>query len=153
VYVEKVRYDEWGQRVYIRLGNGVETTYQYDENRRWLKEIETVSQKGYGTPVLQNIRYSFDSVGNVSEYVNAAGSYTTKQEYKYDALYQLTNVKGQTENRQYGLIDYKAGYEQTYTFDNSGLGNMLNKESSATQSDSRRLGDELNYKLDYEYAK
>jgi hypothetical protein len=30
---------------------------------------------------------------------------------------------------------------------------MLNKESSAAQSDSRRLGDELNYKLDYEYAK
>jgi hypothetical protein len=124
-----------------------------DENRRWLKEIETISQKGYGMPVLQNIQYSFDSVGNVSGYENNVGSYTTKQSYEYDSLYQLTNVKGQTENRRYGLIDYKAGYEQTYTFDKTGLGNMLNKESSATQSDSRRLGDELNYNLDYEYAK
>jgi RHS repeat-associated protein len=151
-YVDKIGYDEWGQRVYIKLGNGVETTYQYDENRRWLKEIETVSQKGYGTPVLQNIKYSFDSVGNVSGYTNTAGSYTTAQQYEYDNLYQLTNVKGQTENRQFGLIDYTASYEQTYSFDNAGLGNMMNKNSSSIQSDSRLLGDDLNYKLDYEYA-
>jgi RHS repeat-associated protein len=122
------------------------------ESRRWLKEIETVSQKGCGTPVLQNIKYSFDGVGNVSGYTNTAGSYTTAQQYEYDSLYQLTNVKGQTENRQFGLVDYTASYEQTYSFDNAGLGNMMTKNSSSVQSDSRLLGDDLNYKLDYEYA-
>ncbi|MDR1700360.1 MAG: hypothetical protein LBR68_04135 [Lachnoclostridium sp.] len=33
------------------------------------------------------------------------------------------------------------------------IDNVMCKESSATQSDSRNLGDELNYNLDYEYAK
>lgn len=33
-YVDRIGYDAFGQRVYLKLGNGVETTYSYDENRR-----------------------------------------------------------------------------------------------------------------------
>ena len=43
------------------LGNGVDTSYKYDEARRWLAEIKTVKA---GT-TLQNIHYEFDAVGNV----------------------------------------------------------------------------------------
>ena len=35
-YINQVGYDEFGQRAYIEYGNGVRTTYTYDENRRWL---------------------------------------------------------------------------------------------------------------------
>ena len=37
--VTDIGYDEFGQRTYIRYGNGVRTDYEYDENRRWLKSI------------------------------------------------------------------------------------------------------------------
>nr|WP_255949272.1 RHS repeat-associated core domain-containing protein [Brucepastera parasyntrophica] len=144
-YVDKIGYDEWGQRVYLRLGNGVETTYEYDENRRWLSGIET----GKAGTVLQNMSYSFDRVGNVSGYENNAGTYMTKQDYTYDSLYQLTGVTG--ESRASGANEYQAAYSQSYRFDEGGLGNMMEKVSSSSQSDGRMLGDDLNYSLDYEY--
>ena len=40
-YIDTIVYDEHGQRVYIKYGNGVETKYRYDDKRRWLKDIET----------------------------------------------------------------------------------------------------------------
>ncbi len=40
-YVQDIGYDEYGQRVYIKYGNGIETSYTYDENRRWLDNIDT----------------------------------------------------------------------------------------------------------------
>ena len=152
-YVEKIGYDEWGQRVYLKLGNGVETMYRYDENRRWLDEIYTAK----GSTVLQNISYTFDDAGNVGGYVNdtgsrTAGSYRTSQEYGYDSLYQLTSASGYTMQMSYnGVEDYHAEYHQEFMFDSSGLGKMLEKKSSAIQSDSRKIGDDLNYTLDYEY--
>ena len=152
-YVEKIGYDEWGQRVYLKLGNGVETMYRYDENRRWLDEIYTAK----GSTVLQNMSYTFDDAGNVGGYVNDTGSYTagsyrTSQEYGYDSLYQLTSASGKTMQMSYnGVEDYHAEYHQEFMFDSSGLGKMLEKKSSAIQSDSRKIGDDLNYTLDYEY--
>jgi hypothetical protein len=47
VYVEDIGYDAWGQRVWLKLGNGVETRYEYDEERRWLQGIRTESRGGY----------------------------------------------------------------------------------------------------------
>ncbi|MDR0449698.1 MAG: hypothetical protein LBH26_00350 [Treponema sp.] len=38
--------------------------------------------------VLQDIKYGFDLVGNVSGYRNEAGGYRTEQRYGYDGLYQ-----------------------------------------------------------------
>jgi len=146
-YVEKIGYDEWGQRVYLMLGNGVETTYTYDKKRRWLAEIKTVAS----TTTLQNIKYRFDAVGNVQGYSNNSGTYTTKQDYTYDALYQLTGVEGESKNFRFGVQEYTARYNQEYRFDEIGLGNMMLKTSATANSTSRILGDPLDYQLDYEY--
>ncbi|MDR2923898.1 MAG: hypothetical protein LBU85_11245, partial [Treponema sp.] len=105
-YVDRIGYNEYGQRTYVKLGNGTETRYTYDEQRRWLSEIKTVR----GNTVLQNITYSFDPVGNVLGYANDAGSYHTEQDYSYDALYQLTGVNGESKSYQYGLQEYAAYY-------------------------------------------
>jgi len=69
-YVADIAYDEFGQRTYIEYGNGARTSYAYDESRRWLDTIRTES----GSRVLQDMRYSFDAVGNVLGYDNRAGS-------------------------------------------------------------------------------
>jgi len=96
-YVADIRYDEYGQRVYIKYGNGVETNYTYDADMRWLAHINT--QNKYGTQY-QNINYSFDDVGNVLGYKNDCmngARYSTEQTYTYDALYQLIKAEGVTE--------------------------------------------------------
>ena len=91
--MSKIGYDEYGQRSFIEYGNGVKTAYTYDENRRWLDSIETLSAT---QKLLQNMSYSFDRVGNVSGYTNDSGNYSTTQKYSYDSLYQLVGAKGFT---------------------------------------------------------
>lgn len=94
-YVDSILYDEQGQRVYIRYGNGVETRYKYDPARRWLDSIKTVNKDK--NLIFQNIKYNFDAVGNVKGYENTASTYATSQSYTYDNLYQLVKAEGATK--------------------------------------------------------
>jgi hypothetical protein len=59
--------------------------------------------------------------------------------------------EGQSINRPAGTEDYRANYRQHFYFDNLGLGNMTRKTSGTNNTVSRRLGDPLDYSLDYEY--
>ncbi|UTC61768.1 hypothetical protein E4O05_09520 [Treponema sp. OMZ 787] len=154
-YVDKILYDEHAQRVYIKYGNGVETRYQYDEKRRWLDSIETKNVQTQD--VFQKIKYNFDAVGNVLGYNNDASTYETKQEYKYDNLYQLINVEGTSKQyktkKSFGATPVSiAKYKQTFAFD--GIGNMKEKLSTTNipgaQGNSYPKA-ELDYSLNYEY--
>ncbi|WP_255824450.1 RHS repeat domain-containing protein [Treponema putidum] len=159
-YVDNILYDEHGQRVYIKYGNGVETRYNYDPARRWLKDIKTENKDK--NLVFQKINYNFDAVGNVEGYINTASKYETSQNYSYDALYQL--IKAEGTHKQYGGINpnpdnphpstplHTNKYRQTFAFDI--IGNMTNK-SSTTNLPGGSIGTtddtKLNYELDYEY--
>ena len=154
-YIDTIVYDEHGQRVYIKYGNGVETKYRYDDKRRWLKDIETKNRQT--DEIFQKISYSFDKVGNVLGYSNDASVYETSQSYTYDSLYQLIGVEG-TSN-QYKAIKsfgstpvHVAKYKQDFAFD--GIGNMTKKMSTTNLPGGRGNAypnAELDYSLDYEY--
>ena len=154
-YIDTIVYDEHGQRVYIKYGNGVETKYRYDDKRRWLKDIETRNKQT--DEVFQKISYRFDKVGNVLGYTNDASVYETSQSYTYDSLYQLIGVEG-TSN-QYKAIKsfgstpvHVAKYKQDFAFD--GIGNMTKKSSTTNLPGARGNAypkAELDYSLDYEY--
>ena len=152
VYVSDIGYDEFGQRTYIRYGTGVRTDYEYDENRRWLSSINTAkSQK-----MFQNISYSFDLVGNVLSYTNdcdTGGGYKTSQNYSYDSLYQLVSASGRTRYEPVvgGVVpEHESTYTQSFSFDI--LGNMTTKTSSETVYPEKKIGDALNYSIDFSYA-
>ena len=155
-YIDTIVYDEHGQRVYIKYGNGVETKYRYDDKRRWLKDIETKNRQT--DEIFQKISYRFDKVGNVLGYSNDASVYETSQSYTYDSLYQLIGVEG-TSN-QYKAIKsfgstpvHVAKYKQDFAFD--GIGNMTRKASTTNLPGARGNAypnAELDYSLDYEYA-
>ena len=156
-YVQEIGYDEFGQRIYIRYGNGIETTYDYKKETRLLESIRT--KDDYRKKLYQNIEYSFDKTGNVLGYTNncmengAGGNYITKQNYSYDNLYQLIGVRGETEFNKYniaGAPTFKGRYSQSFNFDN--LGNMTQKVSSEKISVGTKTGDSLNYSFDYEIA-
>ncbi len=155
VYVNKIKYDKYGQRTYIEYGNGTHTSYTYNEERRWLDSITT---QGSQNQYYQNISYEFDKVGNVRKYQNNCldgvfGNYKTEQSYEYDELYQLTKVNGDTTYNPYSapVPEHISTYEQIFTFDQDGLGNMTRKLSSNTISSDMVIGDNLNYDINYTY--
>lgn len=56
------QYDERGQRVYQKYGNGTETFYQYSSDRNWLTDLTISNSVG----TFSEKHYAFDAVGNVS---------------------------------------------------------------------------------------
>ncbi len=56
------QYDERGQRVYQKYGNGTETFYQYSSDRNWLTDL-FIQNSSYQ---FSEKHYTFDPVGNVS---------------------------------------------------------------------------------------
>ncbi len=153
-YVKNIGYDEQGQRNFIIFGNGVKTTYKYNKQRGWLKNIYTVSYNN-NNQLLQNIYYDFYDDGNVKFYINDCkdgGNYYTEQRYTYDALYQLTSVHGDTsfyESAGLHVPTMSSTYDQTFTYDQIIPGNLIKKTST---ENSRNTPDPLNYDLDYTYA-
>lgn len=143
-YIENIGYDEYGQRAYIKYGNGIETTYTYDANRRWLTNIET--KNTFDT--LQDIDYTFDKTGNILSIINISGMYTTNQNYEYDGLYQLTKGEGYFEDREFGFVSGTSNYTQNFTYDSTG--NILAKASSNTFKPYAGVSD-LNYDYNYTY--
>ncbi len=127
-------------------GNGTETNYTYDEDRRWLDSINTVN--GYGEEY-QNISYDFDSVGNILQSANITDGYKATQNYTYDSLYQLTKATGQFSYKPDIATDYTNNYSQTFDFNE--IGNMTSKYSTQVISPRQPAAMDLNYNLDYAY--
>jgi RHS repeat-associated protein len=145
-YVNQIGYDQFGQRVYIKYGNGVETKYTYDENRRWLSNINTTNQSGY---VFQNMTYNFDSVGNILKIKNDVTKYN-EQTFGYDDLYQLTSATGTYKDKTIEVLNKSNTYTQSFTYDN--IGNMTKKVSSNTVMPGSSSPDALNYSFNYIYS-
>jgi RHS repeat-associated protein len=139
-------YDAFGQRTYIEYGNGVRTSYAYDEDRRWLDSIQTTNSSG---DVYQGMSYNFDLVGNVRGYTNKAGTYETSQSYHYDDLYQLHEASGTSVYKPYGAPEYTSTYNQVFTYDS--IGNMTSKVSTSKTTPKTTVGDDLNYSNAYSY--
>jgi RHS repeat-associated protein len=112
-YLAGMAYDEFGQRAWMKLGNGVGTTYTYEPLTRRLHTLTTV------TPLnrtLQAITYGYDRVGNVRTMVNQLGeavgdrSGETRFEYRYDPLYRLTWAHGEAKSRPHTIDRFTATY-------------------------------------------
>lgn len=91
-------YDAKGQRQYVKYGNGSITKYFYEGTTFRLKNLLTT----VGNERLQDLHYTYDAVGNVTEIVDDAQStyyYNNRaisptKKYTYDALYRLTKATG-----------------------------------------------------------
>ncbi|MFC5470963.1 SpvB/TcaC N-terminal domain-containing protein [Cohnella suwonensis] len=98
VFVERLDYDEKGQRQRIVYGNGATTTYQY--NPETYRTSRIVTKRAADT--VQDLRYTYDPVGNIHLVHDAARQdifynnqvVSAGNHYYYDALYRLTEAKG-----------------------------------------------------------
>ena len=97
-YVQQIGYDRFGDRVYIRYGNGAETEYAYDDRMR---RLETMSLSSSGATLERS--YGYDYVGNITSLENTGTNllYTpVSHTYGYDHLYRLTSATGNAGDAQ-----------------------------------------------------
>jgi RHS repeat-associated protein len=115
VYLRRLEYDHFGQRTFMRLGNGAETTYTYEPDTRRLSSLKTRTPRGR---TLQALSYQYDRMGNLLGMTNALGqpvgrrSGSVSYTFNYDALYRLTSARGVALARP-GLIDR---FESTFAY-------------------------------------
>ncbi len=103
-YVENIDYNAKGQRKLIKYGNGVVTTYEYDELTFLMEKIKTTRRNGAGT--LQELYYTYDPVGNITHIKDDAHktifNHNDRIEpisrYIYDPLYRLIRASGREHN-------------------------------------------------------
>lgn len=93
-YVQRLEYDRFGQRAFLSVGNGVETSYSYNPLNLRLSQLTAGD--------FQDLHYSYDLVGNVKALSNQVPVPAAKdlggpvdQAFEYDGLYRLTHATGE----------------------------------------------------------
>jgi RHS repeat-associated protein len=98
-FIENIDYNERGQRTLVTYGNGTRTEYSYDRDTFRLTQLSTLR----GTNGrLQDLAYTYDPVGNITEIGDAAQQtiffggavVEATSRYRYDALYRLIGATG-----------------------------------------------------------
>lgn len=102
-FLQEQDYDAKGQRLFAHYGNNVFTSYLYDPKTFRLTNLMTYNAgNNPATQGLQNLAYTYDPMGNVTQLEDAAqqtfyfNNAVIKPEYlyEYDALYQLVQASG-----------------------------------------------------------
>ncbi len=114
--IQGISYNAKGQKESLKLGNGTITRYDYDATTFRLKQLRTTRlTTGQEEPtfpdfssnladgrVIQQLRYTYDPAGNISEIYDEAykpvffanAIVEPKSLYEYDALYRLITATG-----------------------------------------------------------
>ena len=99
-FVTKIEYNAKGQRELIVFGNGARTRYAYDPLT--FRMIHLKTRRHSDQAILQDLRYAYDAIGNVTSIVDHAQEkvyfdnrvVTAGNEYVYDAIYRLIGAQG-----------------------------------------------------------
>lgn len=151
-YVNKLGYDKFEQRIYMKYCNGAETNYTYDPQRRRLSNLMVTSGKDTRTQLMNNA-YTYDKVDNVLSVINTAPLPSTgamggqmAHTYNYDGLYRLKSATGAYT----GADSKSAGYSLEMAYDN--LHNIVGKKQHVQQQGIQFDGIlKAGYDLTYNY--
>jgi RHS repeat-associated protein len=93
-YVQRLEYDEFGQRAFLRVGNGAETSYAYNPLDRRIARLTAGD--------FQDLHYSYDLAGNITALSNqvpipapSAMGGPVDQTFAYDGLHRLIHATGE----------------------------------------------------------
>lgn len=181
--IVNIGYDAKGQRSFIQYGNGTITRYDYDkENFRLIQLRTTKNTPGELLPTipsnlsednaLQNLYYTYDPVGNITEIHDDAYEpvffknqlVQPRSKYSYDALYRLIKAEGResaqatvpsggklpkTQQQDFPIESFTTtdktlrNYTQTYLYDS--VGNIKQMKHAAVNGSWTR---EYQYEAD-----
>ena len=138
MYVDKIIYDLYGQKISETNGNGIITGYTYNPLNRRLTNLKNYSSN----IVLQDNIYTYDNVGNIIR-IKDNGMHSKEQIYTYDALYRLIDSRGQWNNEP-------LTYETSLSYSPSGR--IINKEMNSKRLNNTYGTYPVNYKNTYLYS-
>src|SRR6185312_16033987 len=110
-FVTNIDYNAKGQRVLIEYGNNASTAYEYDPETFRLIHLKTMrskSENGQASQIftnattVQDLRYTYDAVGNITRIKDAAllpiihanDQIKPVCDYIYDSVYRLIEAQG-----------------------------------------------------------
>ena len=157
--LSSVEYDAKGRKLRETCGNGVVRSYTYDPLTFRLVGITAVRN---GTQMLQDLTFTYDAVGNVTEIAdvaqptvfNRSQQINPRLTYTYDSIYRLVAASGreihspsQPDNAElpFGAWPLDANdlvnYRESYTYDSVGnLLSLIHRANNNTQTWTRRYG-------------
>lgn len=148
VYIDRLGYDKFEQRTFLRYGNDTETNYDYDPFRRRLTAMDVSDSEDWK---FMDNSYTYDAVSNILSISNSmqmqVGSIggPSTHNFEYDTLYRLIRAdgtwSGPVSNHEYslemeysdlgditrknqthhfnGLTQFETTYDHIYQYDNS----------------------------------
>ncbi|WP_207514391.1 SpvB/TcaC N-terminal domain-containing protein [Longitalea luteola] len=119
-FITNVHYNAKGQREEIFYGNGTKTTYTYEKET--FRLVRLLTTRNSGATVLQDLHYTFDAVGNITELRDAAQADVSfdgelvkaLNKYEYDAVYRLKKASGRKHAGQTDTSHSGAGTTPNY---------------------------------------
>ena len=150
-YVNKIGYDKFEQRTYLKYCNGAETFYSYDPQRRRLQNLVVNAKAG----TIMDNAYSYDAVSNVLGIKNNAplpqsgkAGGQMSHSYTYDPLYRLASATGTYK----GTDNKSASYTLSMGYDN--MHRITSKKQHLSQTGVQFEGTlNAGYDLTYTYQK
>ena len=150
-YVNKIGYDKFEQRTYLKYCNGAETFYSYDPARRRLQNLVVNAKAG----TIMDNAYSYDAVSNVLGIKNNAplpqsgkAGGQMSHSYTYDPLYRLASATGTYR----GTDNKTASYTLAMGYDN--MHRITSKKQHLSQTGVQFEGTlNAGYELAYTYQK
>ena len=150
-YVNKIGYDKFEQRTYLKYCNGAETFYSYDPARRRLQNLVVNAKAG----TIMDNAYSYDAVSNVLGIKNNAplpqsgkAGGQMSHSYTYDPLYRLASATGTYK----GTDNKAASYTLAMGYDN--MHRITSKKQHLSQTGVQFDGTlNAGYDLTYTYQK
>ncbi|MEZ5044489.1 MAG: SpvB/TcaC N-terminal domain-containing protein [Saprospiraceae bacterium] len=113
-YVDQIGYDKFGEKVFLKYGNGTRTSFAYEPERRRLSEIKASTRSG---KQLMDNEYEYDPMNNILaiQSKSTAGIIggNASHQYAYDRLYRLQKANGQWKG-----IQEEATYSLDMQYDN-----------------------------------
>ena len=149
-YVNKIGYDKFEQRTYLKYCNGAETFYSYDPARRRLQNLVVNAKAG----TIMDNAYSYDAVSNVLGIKNNAplpqsgkAGGQMSHSYSYDPLYRLASATGTYK----GTDNKAASYTLSMGYDN--MHRITSKKQHLSQTGVQFDGTlNAGYDLTYTYG-
>ena len=149
-YVNKIGYDKFEQRTYLKYCNGAETFYTYDPQRRRLQNLVVNAKAG----TIMDNAYSYDAVSNVLGIKNNAplpqsgkAGGQMSHSYSYDPLYRLASATGTYK----GTDNKAASYTLSMGYDN--MHRITSKKQHLSQTGVQFDGTlNAGYDLTYTYG-
>ena len=133
-YLGNVTYDRFGAKVSQEYGNGIATSYSYNNTTRRLSGITTANQG----VLMSDIAYTYDPVGNVTQVTGTCPwlpNRTFTESFTYDAADQLVSAS-ETGSNSYRLsVSYGTwGRVNTYDLTQTDLLQNHSFSNAATQN-------------------